>query len=426
MPMPEQPNDVFLFLTDVLGRRLEDQKGNSLGRVHDVKILLVDSFPKVTALCVKKGWGKGLKSLDWERVEPAIQSVLKVKDSGEGTSELEVKDKEILLREEILDKQVVDTVGAKIERVNDIHLLSTNGELRVVHVDVGIRGLLRRLGWEKWFDSLTQWLFSYKIPHRLISWKYVQPLADDPMRKTLKLSLSQQRISEIHPSDLADILEDLGHHKRQAIFGSLDPETAAEALEEVVPQMQHTLVEGLQKEKLADIIEEMAPDEAVDLLSKLSEDKKVKIMEEIAREKREILENLLLHPEGKAGSIMTTEFVSLNQNLTVAAALNKIKTEYTDLEVIYYVYVVDDQGHLLGVLSLRNLLVAEPEMTLEQLMKRTVKKVKVGESKKKVINIFRKYDFVVVPVVDKENTLKGIITLKDAINSAIPEFRPKR
>ena len=339
---------------------------------------------------------------------------------------LEIKEQEILLREEILDKQVVDTLGAKIERVNDIHLLMTDGELRVVHVDVGIRGIFRRLGWGKWVDAVTNWLFSYQIPQKLISWKYVQPLAEDPVRQTLKLNVSQRKISDINPSDLADILEELDHQKRQAVFGTLELESAADALEEVVPRMQTTLLENLKREQVADLLEEMAPDEAVDLLSRLSDDKQVRILEEIAREKREILEKLLIHPEGKAGGIMTTEFVTLDQNLTVAEALEKIRKDFSDLEVVYYLYVVDQEKHLLGVASLRNLLLADPNSTLEQLMYRAIKKVKVSDSKKRVLNLFRKYDFVVVPVVDKENVVRGIITLKDAIQAALPEFKKKR
>jgi Mg/Co/Ni transporter MgtE len=225
---------------------------------------------------------------------------------------------------------------------------------------------------------------------------------------------------------LADILEELDHQKRRAVFGSLELETAAGALEEVVPQMQSQLLENLKREKVADIIEEMAPDEAVDLLSRLSEDKQVRILEEIAREKREVLEKLLMHPEGKAGSIMTTEFVTLQQKLTVAEALAKIRKDFSELEVIYYVYVVDELNHLIGVLSLRELLLANPSARLEELMFRAVKKVKVSDSKKKVLNLFRKYDFVVVPVVDKDNVVKGTITLKDAIQAAIPAFKKKR
>jgi Mg/Co/Ni transporter MgtE len=289
-----------------------------------------------------------------------------------------------------------------------------------------MRGIFRRLGWDKFVDAATNWLFSYQIPQKLISWKFVQPLAEDPVRKTLKLNVTQRKISEINPSDLADILEELDHQKRLAVFGSLEPEAAADALEEVVPRMQPVLIEHLKREDLADIVEEMAPDEAVDMLSRLSDEKQVRILEEMARDKREVIEKLLMQPEGKAGSIMTTEIVTLDQNLSVAEALEKVKRDFSELEIIYYAYVVDADNHLLGVVSLRNLLVDDPNLKLEQLMNRAVKKVKMSDSKKKVLNLFRKYDFVVVPVVDKENQVKGTITLKDAIQAAIPEFKKKR
>ena len=425
--MADQSLKMFVFLTELLNRRVVTPSGLSLGKVWDFKIQLGELFPQVCAVCIKKFTDRQARILDWQEVESLSGNVLKVREPPPSLlPTLEIKEQEILLREEILDKQVVDTLGAKIERVNDIHLLMTDGELRVVHVDVGIRGIFRRLGWGKWVDAVTNWLFSYQIPQKLISWKYVQPLAEDPVRQTLKLNVSQRKISDINPSDLADILEELDHQKRQAVFGTLELESAADALEEVVPRMQTTLLENLKREQVADLLEEMAPDEAVDLLSRLSDDKQVRILEEIAREKREILEKLLLHPEGKAGSIMTTEFVTLDQNLTVAEALEKIRKDFSDLEVVYYLYVVDQEKHLLGVASLRNLLLADPNSTLEQLMYRAIKKVKVSDSKKRVLNLFRKYDFVVVPVVDKENVVRGIITLKDAIQAALPEFKKKR
>ncbi len=425
--MAEQTLKMFIFLSELLNRRVITPSGLSLGKVYDFKIKLGELFPQVTSVCIKKLTDRHTRELDWQQVETVNGNLLKIKESvSNHLPLLEVKEQELLLKEEILDKQVVDTFGAKIERVNDIHLLMNDSELRVVHVDVGLRGLFRRLNWIKLIDGATNWLFSYQIPERLISWKFIQPLAEDPVRKTLKLNVNQRKLAEINPSDLADILEELDHQKRRAVFGTLELETAAEALEEVVPQMQPQLLENLKREQVADIVEEMAPDEAVDLLSRLSDDKQVKILEEMVREKREVLQKLLMHPEGKAGSIMNTEFVSLNKKLIVSEGLEKIRRDFAELEVIYYVYVVDDEQHLLGVLSLRELLTAGPEQTLEELMHRSVKKVKVSDSKKKVLDLFRKYDFVVVPVVDKENFLRGAITFKDAVQAALPEFKKKR
>jgi len=425
--MADQTLKMFVFLSELLNRRVVTPAGKSLGKVCDFKIQLGESFPQVTAVCIKRLTDRQPRVIDWKQVQSLNGNVITLKENPNTLlPPLEVKERELLLKEELLDKQVVDTFGARIERVNDIHLLMTDGELRVVHVDVGMRGIFRRLGWDKLVDAATNWLFTYQIPQKLISWKFVQPLAEDSLRKTLKLNVTQRKISEINPSDLADILEELDHQKRLAVFGSLEPEAAAGALEEVVPRMQPVMIEHLKREDLADIVEEMAPDEAVDMLSRLSDDKQVRILEEMARDKREVIEKLLMQPEGKAGSIMTTEIVTLDQNLSVAEALEKVKRDFSELEIIYYAYVVDADNHLLGVVSLRNLLVDNPNLKLEQLMNRAVKKVKMSDSKKKVLNLFRKYDFVVVPVVDKENIVKGTVTLKDAIQAAIPEFKKKR
>ena len=162
-----------------------------------------------------------------------------------------------------MDKQIVDTFGAKVVRVNDLHFLRVDSRLRLVHVDVGFRGLMRRVGWEKMVDQALRWLFSYVLPNQFISWKYVQLLSGSDL---LHLSVSQKKLSHLHPADLADIIEDLSGRERSAIFHALDAETAAEALEEIDPKIQKALIETISVEKASDIVEEMSPSDAADLL----------------------------------------------------------------------------------------------------------------------------------------------------------------
>lgn len=424
MDMDRTDLRMFVFFSELLDRRIVDEAGHTWGKLHDFVVQLGEMFPKVLQLYVVSPRPKTAKVISWDEVISLDGNVIKIRGDASGKfHNFHGKPQELLLRDEIMDKQVVDTYGSKIERVNDLHFLINHGELRLVHVDVGIRGILRRLNMLKIADGLSNWFFAYQIPNKLISWKYVQPLAKDPFKEALKLNLTQRKLSEIHPSELADILEELDREKREAMFKSLDVTTAAETLEEVSPEVGAALIETVAEEKASDIIAEMAPDEAADLLGDLSEEKKETIIQEMQQEKRETIENLLAYPKGTAGGLMTVEYITLLKQLTVSQAVEEIRKKALASEVVYYVYVTSEQKQLLGVLSLRHLLLASPDNTLDKVMNKRVKKLKLTDSKRKVVNFFRKYDYVVVPVVDENNVIQGIITLKDAIEAGMPEFR---
>ncbi len=428
MNMDRNELRMFIFFSELLDRRILDEAGNGWGKLNDFVVQLGEMFPKVLHLYVVSPRPKTGKVISWDEVLSLDGNVIKLKGDASGKfHNFHSKPQGLLLRDEILDKQVVDTFGSKIERVNDLHFLINHGELRLVHVDVGIRGILRRLSLLKIVDGLSNWFFAYQIPDKLISWKYVQPLAKDPFKEALKLNVTQRKLTEIHPSELADILEELNSEKREAMFKSLDVETAAETLEEVSPEVGVSLIETVAEQKASDIIQEMAPDEAVDLLGDLSEEKKESLIQVMEKGKREELEKLLAYPQGTAGGLMTVEFITLLKQITVSQAVEEIRKKAVASEVVYYVYVTSEQKQLLGVLSLRHLLLAPPDSTLEKIMNKRVKKIKLTDSKRKVINFFRKYDYVVVPVVDENNVIKGIVTLKDAIEAEMPEFRhPKK
>jgi CBS domain-containing protein len=414
----------FLFLSEILGRRMMDSKDEVVGKVEDMRAGLGELFPKINSLVLTKKGEKKPFTINWEEVITINENIIKLKEGAiEEISPLEIKEMEILLKEEILDQQVVDTLGAKVERVNDVHLLLSEGELRIVHVDIGIRGILRRLGWTGWVDAVTNWLFAYQVKDKFISWKHIQPVASDPQRKALKLTVTMRRLSEIHPSDLADILEELDKHERKAVFESLDLETAAETLEEVNPKVGISLIESEAEPLASDILEEMAPDEAVDLLLSLPEEKKEKLIQKMDKEIREKLRELLKFGEGTAGSIMTVEYLSLSQDGMVAEALEKFKSSTDPLETTSYIYLTDADEKLVGVSTLRQLILNPPQKKISELMNRDVIKLNINDDIDVVTETFKKYKFMALPVVDDENLLKGIITLRDAVDAAFPEFQ---
>ena len=415
---------MFVFLSEILNRRVINSEGKIVGKVVDLRAKLGELFPPVVSVRIRQSKPKRLLTLPWHTVESINGNVVRLRENAEEEAmDLEIKEGEMLVRDEILDKQVVDTYGAKIERVNDLHLLLAAGELRLVHVDFGIRGIFRRLGWTKYVDALTNWFFAYQIPNRLLSWKYIQPLSHDPQKKALKLNLTHRKLSEIHPSDMADILEELDKHKRSYVFHTLDVEAQADALEEVNPETKLSLIEGLSDEHASDVIEEMEPDQAADLLSDLPDEKKKELIEGMGKDKRIELEELLKFEEGTAGSIMTPDFIACLQTDTVGKAMEVFKRSTDPLDNISYIYVKDHHDKLVGVVTLRELILNQPETPVDSFMNRRLVKLKVDDSVKEVAETFKKYKFLALPVVDAEDHMKGIITLRDGIETILPEFK---
>jgi CBS domain-containing protein len=406
----------FYFFSDFLNRKVYQSPDERAGKIVDLVAERAEPYPMIIGIMVKT---KGKKLyLPWEkiaRIEPQI--TLSEKEPPVLKSSLPEKDI-VLLREEVMDKQIVDTFGAKVVRVNDLHFLRVDSRLRLVHVDVGFRGLMRRVGWEKVMDQVLRWLFSYDLPNQFISWKYVQVLSGSDL---LQLSVSQKKLSHLHPADLADIIEDLSGRERSAIFHALDTETAAEALEEIDPKIQKALIETIPVEKASDIVEEMSPSDAVDLLADLPEERAEEILEGMEQEKAEDLRELLVHPDETAGGLMTTAYLSLTPEVTVETAISRLRQEAPNLDVIDYIYVVDAEEVLQGVISIRDLLTAQSHQTLSELQPPRVVSVKLDEDQNEVVEAFAKYGFRALPVVDEENHLRGIIGFRSVLDVLAPD-----
>ncbi|MDD8026013.1 MAG: CBS domain-containing protein [Acidobacteriota bacterium] len=412
----------FVFLSELLGREAASPDG-PIGRIADLKIVLGEPFPRVSALVLRRRRMKHLQELDWSEVAAFDERPTAVKaEAASRLRPLSVGRDEMLLRDDLLDKQVVDTQGARIERVNDVHLLAVKNELRVVHVDFGARGLLRRLGWLRGMDKAMGWLFAYRLQERMISWKYIQPLSADPVKGRLKLNVTARKIHELHPSDLADILEDLGAVNRSSLFGSLDLQTAALTLEEVDdPKLQASLIEAAPVERASDILEEMAPDEATDLLADLPKERRRRLIGKMDDAPRRAVLDLLRFKEGTAGSIMTKDFFAVGLGTTVGQAIEAFRKTTCPLESAAYIYIAGPDGRLVGVCTLRHLLIADTSTVLGSLMNPHLITVEPDEKVDAVTSLFRKYKFLALPVVDRDRVLQGLITLKDILQEEIEE-----
>lgn len=410
---------VFLFLSRILGKKIVGAMGETLGRVYDLTAEFVEPYPVVTGLIFSSAQKRNPVFLPWKDVVDLARDVSVAINSTRELSTLNLRQGELLLKDDLLDKQVVDTDGAKIRRVNDLQFLKTSHGLHLVHVDVGFRGLIRRVGLTKPFDVILQTLFDYKLPNQLISWKFVQPLHSPDL---LRLNITQNRLGQIHPADLADILEDLDIKQRAAVFQALDVETAAETLEETDPKIQVSLINDLNSEKASDIIEEMSLSEAADLIGDLPKAKAEGILKEMEKDIADDVKELLTHPEREAGGMMTTSYLSFRPSTSVREVLEKFRSEAADVDLVYYVYVTDEEERLLGVISLRDLILAEADQKLGDIMDERVVSVKLDDKDDTIAEQFAKYAVTAIPVVDENEKMHGTIIFKNLLEIVAPQL----
>jgi len=404
-----------LFASEILRKPVLDPKGDELGRVKDIVIVRGEPLPKVSALIIERK--KGMLRLPWSDLNIFNKRIISANVYSEVLQPYEHNEEDLLLVRDILDKQIVDANGAKVVRVNDIKLEGLNTEAVLIAVDVGMRGILRRLGVERGGEDLMK-LFKKHLPYTLISWNYIQPL--EPKLTTISLTVPRQMVSELHPADIAEIISQVSHKEGASFFKGLDVETAAEALSELQPDVQAAIITGMDADKAADIIEEMPPDEAADVLSDLPVDKAKEILESIEKEEAEDIQELMSHEEDTAGGVMTNEFIAYPPEITVREAIEKFRKDAEEVETVYYLYIVDIDEKLLGVISLRELLLAPLDATLSDIMETKLKMVTPETDEGEVAEIISKYNIVALPVVDAEGYMLGIATIDDVIDRILP------
>lgn len=407
------------YLSGLTGRDLLSAEKEYLGKTVDFVVDVDLPEPEVSKLVYVSRRPKQKLCVPWSDVEEVLPSGITLKGDCSPPQPLATGTSEILLGEFLLDKQIVDVHGAKVERVNDLQFVRSDGKLLLVQVDVGLRGLLRRLGFENAVERFCEWFFDYSLKEKFIAWQYVQPLAD-PDR--LRLQIPQSKLPSLHPADLADIMEDMDVHERAAVVESLEEDILADALEEMDPKVQVSIVRGLDLEKAADIIEEMSPDEAADLIADLPHETVEGIFQRMDDEYERKVKGLLAHEEDEAGGLMTTQFMSLPPESTILDALAYIRKNAEEMDVIYYVYVVDADSKLLGVVSLRQLLSTEIFTLLESIMSERLVTAKIDDQAKDLADLFAKYGFRAIPVVDDETRIQGAVRYKALLEILAPHL----
>lgn len=410
-----------IFVSEVFKKPVLDQTGEEIGRLKDIVVGPGEPFPPVQALVASRRGQTFL--IPWDRINLFNRRVISANLRTEAVSPASIVPSDILICRDLLDKQIVDINGAKLVRVNDLKFGDVNDKLCLVAADVGFRGILRRLGAESRGERFFS-LFRYKLPHKLLGWNYLQTI--EPKLTRLTLTISRQKVAKLHPADLAEIISEVSQKERTAIFGSLDLATAAEALHELEPRVQAEIIDDMSRERASDILEQMPPDEAADVLGDLPEKKAQELINLMEKEEAEDVQELLEHEEDTAGGLMTTEFLAFPPDMTVEEAITELRLEAPDVEAIYYLYIVDRNEQLVGVLSLKNLILAKPSTLLAEIMKTPVKTLPLEIEQKDVAEFISKYNLLAAPVVDESGAMRGIVTVDDVLDFLLPPASRKK
>ncbi len=410
------------YLSELVGKPVADADGEQVGHLEDVLAAKTGEVPHpaVVAVLVRRGSQEYI--LPYADLVALFAPVILLHKRLEDIQAYAPRENDLYLVRDILDKQIIDTNGVRVVRVNDLELARVNDKVYVSNVDAGGLGLLRRLGLAGLAKRMARGVRPGAVPS-MISWDDIELLPSD---QAVRLKVPSEQLADLHPADLAEIISDLSRSQSGDLLDTLDLETLADTLEEVEPDFQAHLVEDMPDEKVADLLGEMDPDEAADLLAELPKDRSEDLLDLMEAEDARDVRKLLAYPEDSAGGIMTTEYIAVQPELNAQQAIARLRETASEAETIFYVYVIDQENHLIGVFSLSDLILAKPGTPIRDLMHHRVFSVNLYDSQDEVAQAIAKYNLLAIPVVDDQNYLHGIVTSDDALDGIIPTAWKKR
>ena len=418
------------YLSKVIGSLIYDFDNNIIGKLIDISIDFttqrIDDEPVrpiVTGIKIKASNNKKLyltiSELDILKVKAAYKVTCKV--TGD-IPEADIQD-HFFLVENILDKQIVDLNGRKLVRVNDIRLVTISGTAYLIAVDVGMEGLLRRIGIAVPINAFLH-LFNRAIPSKFILWDDVE--AVDFSNYNIKLSTVSSKLHTLHPSDLADIIEDLDKRSGAAVFSSLDDEKAADVLEELETSKQLDIIEHLSVEKAADVLEKMPANEAADIIEELEIDKAEQLLKEMESEASEDVRELLEYSNNAVGSLMTTEFISFQKTSTISDVLQTIRNEKPEAEALYNLFITGHDEKLIATVPFRDLLISEPNVILSNIMNKNPIFLFDTDKVDSLAETVSKYNLLAIPVTDETKKLLGMVIIDDIIEDLVSKRKTNK
>ena len=405
----------MVFFSQLKNKPVLDSKNKKIGVVKDMVFVVGSNYAQVSHL-VYLSKEKYRKKIAWRFIKELKEKAIKKEDieihlnsSKDELNTLFEKESDLLVSS-LVDKQIVDVSGQKIVRVNDVLLGKIENKFCVVAVCVGTRSLLRVLGFRDKNAAKGE---------KIIPWASVETLEKN--LHDLHLKYQKNKVADLHPSDIADIIEDLNHHERVLIFNSLGKAKAAKTLAEVEPDVQSSFLGNLKLTRTIEILQDMPSNEIADILSLMPKRKISSILDSMKSEKSKKIREILNYPEESAGSIMHTEFISIPQNYTAQQTISLLRRLKPASEKIYHLYVVDKKMHLLGVLSIRSLLTAGPKEKISKFMTSKIAKIRSNMPKKEIAHTLTKYNLFALPVIDRNNVLKGVVISDEVLEEIMPE-----
>jgi CBS domain-containing protein/sporulation protein YlmC with PRC-barrel domain len=414
----------MIYLSEIIGSQVWDAFGNNLGKCIDILISKVEAaFPPVSAIAIKVKDGS-IVHIEASQISSLYPSIaLKVSDSN--IKSYTLTGNELQLKKQVLDHQIVDIEGKRVVRVNDIQLAYSQNIYVVTGVDVGNLGLARRLGFEKMVLAFSK-LINRPVSRSVISWQDMAYLEE---KNPLRLKKSKEKISKLPPADIALILSDLDRNAGQSLMSNMDIEILADTLEESPTKTQIDVLTHLDSHQAADILEEMEPDEAADLLADMPRETSHELLQLMEEDEAQEIRTLLHYPPDSAGGIMTTDYGWIYEGLSVSQAIEFLRSseEAQDVQDMYYIYVLDKEEELKGVIYLRNLVMAKPDQLVESLMDDNPVSLSPLADQNDAAYLVAKYNLLSIPVVDEAtHKMLGIVTLDDALDTVLPTAYKKR
>ena len=404
---------VVFFASEVVKKPVMLSSGLAIGKLKDIAVKINGgTYPEAIYAVVSRSWGHPDYWIPWNNVEHIDESktVVNVSKNLDHFTAAPPSEEVLLICDNILDKKIIDMEDREVEIVYDVQMVFTGGRLFLTHVDAGRSGLLRRMK----LGFMNRLLFGKKESPDLVPWNYVHiPAGISRLTGELRLNVQREKLKDIHPVDLADIIEELGQEARIHIFDSLDTEKAADTLEEIEPRVQRELISSIRQDRIKDVFSCMTPVQIADIFSILPTEKSNRFIESLAPDIAGQVRDILGQREEGISTLVSHTCLEFPPGMTVSEAFDRFRKEAHDMDVIMYIYIVGDDKHLEGVVDIRELLQAEPVETLSDIMVKNVIAIEPGDTRDDVEEMFKRYHFRAIPVVDTLDRLTGVIRYKD-------------
>jgi CBS domain-containing protein len=404
----------MLYLSQLLNRPVFDARNEKIATVDDILVRYGhEDYPPVVGIVAR--YRRRNFFIPWRDIADLGLTGARIKSPKLDLTPFDRREGEVLLGKDVLDNQLIDVDGKRVVRVNDVQLIEAGSSWRVSGADVSFQGFVRRL-MPKGFRGSDR-------PVEVIDWADVGYLATDTATVTVQLKSSKDKLSRLHPVEIAQLAETLSPIHRTEVVESLDNEIAADTLEEMSTEIQARILEEMDEERAADILEEMSPDDAADVLGELSDEKAEELFNLMEPDEKADVAELMPYEHDTAGGLMTTEFVVFPKELTVGATIARLREMAETPNMIYYLYVVEEEGSwkLVGLLSLRSLILADPTRTLAEVMRSEFRSAHTSDSAEEVAQTIAEYNLLALPVLDDEGDLAGIVTVDDAMEILLPK-----